>query len=221
MAQTPLSEEGKQQLLRVLKGGLHSLPVPEAERETYSQTHSYFDYLKTTLGVDDPGVLHMARNSGLDWSNSGTELLTIAEAKECGRTGLCPSPVFDENNPYIHSLPGWQRRCGAGPRKKLIPKVAQGESAESACRRALRLPTARPTEKPSTHSVAQYAVDVHHAGDPSSSDQVNIKYIQNGQAHQVSAKNVVMACYNMMIPHIVSDLPRHQADALSQQMKSP
>jgi spermidine dehydrogenase len=30
-----------------------------------------------------------------------------------------------------------------------------------------------------------------------------------------------MACYNMMIPHIVSDLPEEQASALRLQSKSP
>ena len=221
VAQTPLSEEGKQQLLRVLKGGLHSLPVPEAERETYSQTHSYFDYLKTTLGVDDPGVLHMARNSGLDWSNSGTELLTIAEAKECGALGFAPVPVFDENNPYIHHFPDGNAGVARALVKKLIPKVAQGESAEALVGARFDYQQLDQPKNPVRIRLRSTAVDVHHAGDPSSSDQVNIKYIQNGQAHQVSAKNVVMACYNMMIPHIVSDLPRHQANALSQQMKSP
>jgi spermidine dehydrogenase len=64
-------------------------------------------------------------------------------------------------------------------------------------------------------------VNVQHVGDPSTSDAVTIQYVQNAQAHRVSAKNVIMACYNMMIPHIVSDLPRHQAEALGQQLKSP
>ena len=34
-------------------------------------------------------------------------------------------------------------------------------------------------------------------------------------------KNVVMACYNMMIPHIVTGLPEEQAAALRLQNKSP
>ena len=35
------------------------------------------------------------------------------------------------------------------------------------------------------------------------------------------ASNVVMACHNAMVPHIVSDLPEEQAAALRQQLKSP
>ena len=65
--QAPLSETGKEQLLRVLNGGLHVLDVPENEMEQYQQNNSYFDYLKNTLGVNDPGVLRMARHSALDW----------------------------------------------------------------------------------------------------------------------------------------------------------
>jgi len=39
--------------------------------------------------------------------------------------------------------------------------------------------------------------------------------------HRVEAKNVVMACYNMMIPPIVSGLPEAQVEALKLQTKSP
>jgi len=35
------------------------------------------------------------------------------------------------------------------------------------------------------------------------------------------ARNVVMACYSMMIPHIVEGLPEEQASALRLQTKSP
>ena len=70
--QAPLSKKGKEQLLRVLNGGLHLIDVPEAELSDYIDSHSYFDYLKNTLGVDDPGVLRMARHSALDWALTGT-----------------------------------------------------------------------------------------------------------------------------------------------------
>ena len=76
--QAPLSDSGKEQLLRVLNGGLHKLKVPKEELLNYTRTHLYFDYLKDTLGVNDPGVLRMARHSGLDWGSTGTELMSIA-----------------------------------------------------------------------------------------------------------------------------------------------
>ncbi len=103
--QTPLSERGKEQLLRVLNGGLHEIKVPKEELQDYITTHSYFDYLKNTLGVDDSEVMKMARNSGLDWASSGTDLMTISAAKSCGALGFAPKEVYDKNNPYIHHFP--------------------------------------------------------------------------------------------------------------------
>ncbi|SVD14507.1 uncharacterized protein METZ01_LOCUS367361, partial [marine metagenome] len=66
--EAPLSRKGKEQLLRVLNGGLHELDLSKKELNNYIRSHSYFDYLKDTLGVDDPGVLRMARHSALDWA---------------------------------------------------------------------------------------------------------------------------------------------------------
>ena len=48
-----------------------------------------------------------------------------------------------------------------------------------------------------------------------------VNYINGNKLHDVKAKSVVMACYNMMIPHIVSGLPEEQATALRLQSKSP
>ena len=48
--QAPLSDKGKQELLGVLNGGLHAFKVPAEELQHYIRTHSYFDYLKKTLG---------------------------------------------------------------------------------------------------------------------------------------------------------------------------
>ena len=48
-----------------------------------------------------------------------------------------------------------------------------------------------------------------------------VNYINDNKSFQVKAKAVVMACYNMIIPHIVPGLPEEQAAALRLQGKSP
>jgi spermidine dehydrogenase len=64
-------------------------------------------------------------------------------------------------------------------------------------------------------------VNVKHDGDPKNSSGVFVNYINDNKAYQVNARGVVMACYNMIIPHIVSGLPEKQAAALKLQGKSP
>ena len=221
--QAPLSDTGKEQLLRVLNGGLHKLKVPKEELRAYIRSHSYFDYLKDTLGVDDPGVLRMARHSGLDWGSTGTELMSIASAKRCGALGFAPVAVYDEDNPYIHHFPDGNAGIARALVKKLIPGVAKGRNAEE-----LVLAKFNYAELDKSSNVVRVrlnstVVDVKHGGDgdPKNASDVYINYIFDNTSYQVNAKGVVMACYNMIIPHIVSGLPEEQAAALKLQGKSP
>ena len=221
VAQTPLSDRGKQQLLSVLKGGLHTLKLEDNALERYVETTNYFAYLKQTLGVDDTQVLRMARHSGIDWSNAGAELLTIAEAKECGALGFAPVPVYDADNPYIHHFPDGNAGVTRALVRHLIPSVAPGNNAEALVDMRFDY---RELDRPGQSSRVRLnstVVNVRHQRGTQSRDSVAISYVHDDTLHGVSAKHVVMACYNMMIPHIVSDLPKAQADALREQMKSP
>lgn len=221
VAQTPLSDRGKQQLLRILKGGLHTLNLEGKALERYVETTNYFAYLKQTLGVDDPQVLRMARHSGIDWSNAGAELLTIAEAKECGALGFAPVPVYDVNNPYIHHFPDGNAGVARALVRHLIRGVAPGNNAEALVNMRFNY---EQLDRPDQHArirLNSTVVNVQHQRGTQRRDSVAISYVHDDTLAGVSAKHVVMACYNMMIPHLVSDLPEAQAEALRQQMKSP
>lgn len=219
--QAPLSKKGKEQLLRVLKGGLHILPVPDEELENYIYSHSYFDYLRNTLGVDDPGVMRMARHSGIDWGSGGTDVMSIAQARSCGALGFPPRAVYDEDNPYIYHFPDGNAGVARALVKKLIPDVAVGRNAEELV--LARFDYAR-LDQPRNNvriRLNSTAVNVEHVGDPGSSGDVVVQYMNDDKSYQVNARSVVMACYNMVIPHIVAGLPGEQAAALRLQGKSP
>ncbi|MHC4175933.1 MAG: flavin monoamine oxidase family protein [Planctomycetota bacterium] len=238
--QTPLSEKGKEQLLRVLKGGVHVLKVPKKELEQYVSTHSYFDYLKTTLGVDDPLVLEMARNSCVDNSGPGADVATIEEALMTGGLGLDPVTLKDvigekgyeeyikghgyimvDGDPYIHHFPDGNASVARLLVKKMIPDVGEADSAED-----IVLSKFNYSELDKSSSIVRIrlnstVVNVKHGGDPNSSSDVFVNYINDNKSYQVKGKGVVMACYNVMIPHIVPDLPKEQAAALRRSMRMP
>ncbi len=50
---------------------------------------------------------------------------------------------------------------------------------------------------------------------------VDIGYMRSGALHRVQAKQCVLACYNMIIPHIMPELPDAQKRALSLGVKMP
>ncbi len=218
--QAPLSDDGKEQLLRVLNGGLHTLDVPREELRNYVRSTSYFDYLKNTLGVDDPGVLRMARHSGLDWASSGTDLMSIVAAKRSGALGFEPVAVYDEDNRYIHHFPDGNAGVARALVKKLIPGVARGNNAEELVLSKFNYAELDKSCNAARIRLNSTVVNVEHGGDPNNSSDVFVNYINDNKSYQVKARNVVMACYNMIIPHIVSGLPEEQAAALKLQGKS-
>ena len=219
--QAPLSKTGKEQLLRVLNGGLHTLKVPKEELRNYTRTHFYFDYLKDTLGVDDPGVLRMARHSGLDWGSTGTELMSIATARSCGAMGFEPVAVFDEVNPYIYHFPDGNAGVTRALVKWLIPGVAKGNNAEELVLAKFNYAKLDKSSNTTRIRLNSTVVNVEHGEEPRNSSNVTVNYISDNESYQVKGKGVVMACYNMIIPHIVSGLPEEQSAALKLQDKSP
>ena len=224
--EAPLSESGKAQLLRVLRGGyhvikeVHNLATDEAFQD-FLRRNSYYDYLQKTLKVDDPAVLRMARHSALDWASCGTDLMGIQAADEAGAMGFPSRPVYDEAHPYIYHFPGGNAGFARAFVKKLIPAVAQGTNAEALVMETFRYNELDRTDNSVRIRLNSTVVNVQHIGDPPTSEEVAISYVNNEKQHQIRAKAVVMACYNRIIPHIVSGLPNGQAEALKLQRKCP
>lgn len=224
--EAPLSERGKEQLLRVLNGGYHVIRKvhnlsTDAALQEFLDGHSYYDYLKETLGVDDPGVMRMARHSALDWATTGTDLMGTKGADESGAMGFPHRPVYDPGHPYIYHFPGGNAGFARAFVKKLIPAIAEGNNAEDLVMATFRYADLDKTGNDVRIRLNSTVVNVHHAGVPASASEVFVTYVTDGKPYQVKGSGVVMACYNRIIPYIVSDLPKKQADALRLQTKSP
>ena len=237
--QSPLSEKGKQQLLRVLKGDPYTLNIPKKEWQQYIYSHSYFDYLQTTLGVDDPGVLRMARHSVVDYGGT-PELISMEEALESGALGLDyfswkdalyevgndggyikNTSTYSVKKPFIHHFPDGNATIARMLVKKMIPDVGPGENVEEIVLSKFNYAELDKSSNSVRVRLNSTVVNVQHGGDPYSSSDVFVNYISDNKSYQVKGKGVVMACYNMMIPYIVSGLPKKQDAALRRLTKIP
>jgi len=238
--QTPLSEKGKEQLLRVLNGGLHSIEVPKEELEEYIATHSYFDYLKNTMEVDDPGVLEMARNSCIDNFGPGADVATLEEALNLGGLGFGPETltyaigeerfkkqvkkygnIMAEGDRYIHHFPDGNASVARLMVRKMIPNVGPGDSAEDIVLSRFDYSELDKSSNMVRIRLNSTAVKVKHGGDHKNSSEVFVNYINDNKSYQVKGKGVVMACYNGMIPFIIPDLPKKQEAALRRSIRMP
>jgi len=147
--------------------------------------------------------------------------MSIAEAKSCGAMGFAPKAVYDEDHPYIYHYPDGNASIARALVKKLISGVAKGSSAEALLLAQFDYAELDRPGNSVRLRLNSTVVNVRHGSNPASASEVLVSYIKGNQSFQVRGRNVVMACYNMMIPHIVSDLPQEQSAALSLQTKSP
>ena len=52
-------------------------------------------------------------------------------------------------------------------------------------------------------------------------DEVQVGYVRGGTLRRVAGKHVVLACFHMVIPHIMPELPEQQRAALAKNVKTP
>ena len=79
-------------------------------------------------------------------------------------------------------------------------------------------------ENPTRIRLNSTAIRVEHVGglpDPGTERAVRVVYAQGNVKRQVSAANVILACFNNIIPFIVPDLPPEQKQALHYASKVP
>ncbi|MCC7181288.1 MAG: NAD(P)-binding protein [Acidobacteria bacterium] len=62
---------------------------------------------------------------------------------------------------------------------------------------------------------------VAHDGPMEQAGAVKIAYLRDGRMHLVRGRNVVLACYNAMIPKLMPELPAVQREALAYSVKVP
>ena len=222
-------------LLRIIKADQSVLGVPKEELKAYVDNVSYFDYLmKNTLGVDDPAVLQIARHTSVDYTEGGTDALSLGDVLASGPLGGDPmvgwkdalgegayqkyinqeGGTYAVEDPFINHFPDGNATIARLLVKKMIPNVGPGANAEEIILSKFNYGELDKPDNSARLRLNSTVVNVRHNGDPQNSSEVSANYINDNKSYRVKGKNVVMACYNMMIPHIVPDLPEEQYAAL-------
>jgi len=239
--QTPLSAEGKEQLLRVLNGGQHLLNVHKDALPEYVRNHSFLDYLRNTLGVTDPDVIRMTRHTAIDYAGRGTDVMSIFGAITSGCMGGDPYDAWNDaiekgdyqeyvnkdggtysvKYPFVEHFPDGNATIARSLVQKMIPNVGPGTKAEDMVLSKFDYAELDNPNNRTRLRLNSTAINVQHRGSPENASEALVTYINDNRSYRVKAKGVVMACYNMMIPHIVPDLPDEQDAALRKLTKVP
>jgi len=231
----PLSDKVKLDVARVFSGKGASMPgLNDAQKKDKLSRISYGQYMSDVLRVD-PGVMTVFQQFTHDEWGVGIDAVPALDAWGFGYPGfddlqLKPGRAprmgytgggYADGGSYKFHFPDGNATIARLLVRDLVPGVLSGHSAaDIVTAHADYTQLDRPGNQVRIR-LSSIVVGVRNAGPADRPQGADIVYTRFGQLHQVSAKQCVLACWNMMIPYICPTLPAAQKEALHYLVKTP
>ncbi|MEO0436436.1 MAG: FAD/NAD(P)-binding protein [Pseudomonadota bacterium] len=217
--QFPLSETSKTALKNFYKRRDDVLPdMSRVEKEEYLRTISYPEFLRRYGALDEEAIFLFSKQLHGGW---GVEMraASVMEALEAGLPG---QHLLGGD----HSEDGWDYPAAMWPDgnaslvrlqvASLIPEVAPKADASNVAVTNFdygKLDQAGENVRLRLNSTVIRAQDTDGG--------VYVSYLSNDKLLRLRAKHCVMACYHVIIPHLIPELPQAQKEAMKYQVKVP
>ena len=220
----PLPPADRQALIELHTAPKDYLPGKTAEEKAdYLAATSYRDFLLKNVGLSEGAVKYFQSRTN-DFMALSIDAVASSDAYNVGFpgfAGLNLAPISEEaaaemEEPYIYHFPDGNASVARLLVRSLIPGVAPGHTMDDIVLAAFDYAKLDQPKAAVRLRLNSTAVSVRNVG-----DGVHIGYSRGGQLAQVRGKRCILACYNMMIPYLLKDLPAPQAHALSQNVKYP
>jgi spermidine dehydrogenase len=236
LEKTPLSEQARRDILRIEDDKSDPLAgLTQAEKKERLTKLSYKDFL-LNLWKASPDVIPFFQTSthglygiGIDgvpaldcWAlhYPGFQGMNLDRVPSKGLTYTALGEVTPQDEYFFH-FPDGNASISRLLVRSLIPSAMGGQSAEDVVTEKLDYSQLDKPDAPVRIRLNSTAVHVQHAGPSKSAKEVVVAYSQKGDVKTVRGKQVVMACWNMMIPYICTELPDAQKEALHYGVKVP
>lgn len=235
VAQAPLSDRAKQDILKVEEGEIDYFPnLTSAQKKDRLSRMSYRDYLAKVVKVD-PKVLAFYQKITHDEWGVGIDAEPALDCWGFGLPGfkglkLKPGSAprmgytaagYADGGSYTFHFPDGNASIARLLVRALIPKAMPGSTAEDVVTARANYAELDRPNAPVRIRLNSTVVRARNLGNPKSSRGVEIVYAREGGAYRVHAANCVLACWNMIIPYLCPELPEEQKAALHELVKIP
>jgi spermidine dehydrogenase len=224
IAEFPISNDAKARLIAFYAHPRDYLAgKSRAEKIDYLKKISYRDYLRKDAGLGDEAVKYFD-GATQDFLAMGPDIVPAFEALGSGFPGFTGLGLRDQKDPgldepYIYHFPDGNASIARLLVRGLVPTAARGHTMDDVVLADFdyaKLDVAAAPVRVRLNSTAVAVANARTAGGP-----VDIGYVRSDALHRVAAKHCVLACYNMMIPYIMPELPQAQKQALALGVKLP
>jgi spermidine dehydrogenase len=221
VADFPISDKGKSQLLGLCEQTIDPLAgKTDAQKAEILKATSYRDYLTKICGVGKE-VADCFQGRTLDFYALGCDAVPALEAMEIGYPGFAGLGLPRARNaeldePYIYHFPDGNASLARLLVRALIPGVAPGKSMDDVVLAKFDYAKLDRAANRVRIRLNSTCIHVRNRG-----RRVDVGYSRNSMTHRVDAGHVVLACFNMMIPYLMPELPQAQRQALARNVKAP
>jgi spermidine dehydrogenase len=219
VASLPISPASRRQLFALYSAARDPLAGKSvAEKQRILKTTSYRDYLIKVCGCSEE-VANCFQNRTHGFFGLGIDAVPADAVREQGYPGFAGLglPAGDgRSEPYIYHFPDGNASLARLLVRALIPGVAPGNSMDDVVLAPFDYAGLDNRDADIRLRLDSTCIDVRNAG-----GRVRVGYVRAGRIHRVEAGHVVLACFHMMIPHLMPELPDTQREALAQNVKTP
>lgn len=233
LGKSPFSPEALAQIVALESGKTDPLgAMPMEARKDYLSRISYRDFLKKHGGLGDEAV-QWYQNRPLGWWCVGADGISALDAwgaRLAGfaglkldkggtmRMGYTPRGFAQTGGSYELHFPDGNGTVARLLVAKLVPAFMKpGISAEDSILSPCHYDALDKAGQPVRIRLNSTVLHVENR----SSAGVDIVYASGGKLSKVAARHVVMACWNMVIPYLIPDLPAAQKAGLHELVKEP
>jgi spermidine dehydrogenase len=219
-----MSDEAKAALIAFFTHPKDYLAGKSVEQKiAHLKKTSYRDYLRIDVGLDDEAIKYLD-GSTLGLFAAGPDIVPALDALSSefpGFEGLGLKDQIDTafDEPYIYHYPDGNASIARLLVRSLVPAAASGHTMDDVVLADFnyeKLDVAGAATRLRLNSTVVCVANGHAKG-----ASVDLGYVRSGTLHRIQARQCVLACYNMMIPHIMAELADTQRQALAACVKLP
>ena len=236
LAAAPLPARAKAQIAEIEAGHVDYMPgLSSDEKKQLLSRISYEAFLRDYVHAE-PAVLHYYHASTKGEWGVGTDAVSALDcwgfhlpgfqgmdlAKgSIERMGPTPAGYEDTGgSPFLH-FPDGNATIARSLVRNLIPEALPGSGVENLITARVDYSKLDRAGSPVRIRLNSTVIHVRNLGEPQTAREVEVTYVRHGRAFKARARAAVLACYNMMIPYLVPDLPAVQREALHKLVKTP